>query len=84
MGNRTLWRFGAMTMTAVAVCCVLSIAPVDGQQRAGGTHDFTGAVESVDPGAHTVTVNGDNVAGWMAAMTMAFRVDRPEVLGQLK
>jgi Cu/Ag efflux protein CusF len=73
-----------MTMTAVAVCCVLSIARVDGQQRAAGTHDFTGAVESVDPGAHTVTVNGDNVAGWMAAMTMAFRVDRPEVLGQLK
>ena len=77
-------RFGATTMTVVAVCCVLSMARLEGQQSAARTHDFTGAVESVDLGAHTVTVNGDNVAGWMAAMTMAFRVDKAEVLGQLK
>jgi Cu/Ag efflux protein CusF len=79
-----LWRLGGTTMMAVAVCCVLATAKGEGQQGAAKTHAFTGAVESVDAGARTVTVNGDNVEGWMAAMTMAFRVDKPEVLGQLK
>jgi Cu/Ag efflux protein CusF len=79
-----LKRFARTTMTTVAICSVLAMARVEGQQNGAKTHDFTGTVESVDLGAHTVMVNGENVPGWMAAMTMAFRVDKAEVLGQLK
>lgn len=39
-------------------------------QQTARTHEFHGTVEAVDPAARTVTVKGENVEGWMGAMTM--------------
>jgi len=47
-------------------------------------YSFRGRVEAVDAQAGTVTVNGDNVEGWMGAMTMTYQVANREVLGRLK
>jgi Cu/Ag efflux protein CusF len=63
---------------------VLTVALLVAQQGGQKVHDFNGTIEAIDPSARTVTVKGDNVEGWMAAMTMVYRVDKPEVLGQLK
>jgi len=44
---------------------------------------FMGTVESVDTVAHRLAVRNDDVPGWMAAMSMSYGVDRPEMLSQL-
>jgi len=60
--------------------CLASLCPAAAQTA----HTFTGIVERVDAGARTLSVKGDEVKGWMAAMTMNYRVDKPEVLAKLK
>lgn len=47
-------------------------------------HTFRGKVEAVDAKAGNVTVNHGKVEGWMDAMTMAYYVDKPEVLKTVK
>lgn len=47
-------------------------------------HVFRGKVEAVDPKAKTLTVNGENVEGWMSAMTMQYAADKPDVYDKVK
>src|ERR1051325_6386297 len=47
-------------------------------------HAFKGKVEKVDPKTKMVTVNNENVPGWMNSMTMAYKVDKEAVLKDLK
>jgi Cu/Ag efflux protein CusF len=46
-------------------------------------HVFRGKVEKIDPASKMITVNGEDVEGWMSAMTMVYEVDKPEILSQL-
>lgn len=54
------------------------------QNDAKKSHTFRGTVEKVDRKSAKLTVNGEDVAGWMPAMTMSYRVDNPAVLGTIK
>jgi Cu/Ag efflux protein CusF len=46
------------------------------------SYTFHGKVEGVT--AKGLTVNGEEVKGWMGAMTMNYPVDKPEVLKNVK
>ena len=46
-------------------------------------HPFRGKVEKVDLAAKSLTVAGEDVAGWMGAMTMVYEVDRGEALANI-
>ena len=48
------------------------------------SYTLKGKVVSVDEKAKTVTVDGEEVKGWMGAMTMAYGVDDPAMLKKLK
>lgn len=54
------------------------------QKGKGKEHVFHGKVEKVDEKAKTLTVNGESVPGWMAAMTMMYAVDNKDVVAKLK
>ena len=47
-------------------------------------HVFRGKIEAVDPKAKTMMVNGENVEGWMSAMTMQYSADNDDVYQKVK
>jgi len=48
------------------------------------SHTFHGKVEAVDRESKTLRVNGEEVKGWMAAMTMNYKVDDSILLEKVK
>ncbi|MFN7984121.1 MAG: copper-binding protein [Vicinamibacterales bacterium] len=53
-------------------------------QPSGQAFAFSGTVESIDPAGKTVSVANDDVPGWMAAMTMTYRVEPADALVRVK
>ena len=79
-------------VTAVLCALVFSIAvsaqakPPAGTKPPAGSkdHAFKGKVEKVDLKTKMVTVNNENIPGWMNSMTMVYKVDKEAVLKDLK
>ncbi len=69
---------------AMLTCVVLSPLALQGQQSDKKAHVFRGQVKTVDAAGKTMAVDGEAVAGWMAAMLMTYRVDKPDILKQVK
>ena len=74
------FRFAIIVGAMLALC----LSAASAQQGNKKEHAFRGKVEKVDPKAKTLTVNGENVEGWMAAMTMTYGVDKEDVLTKVK
>ena len=65
---------------ATALACALALSIVVSAQTAPvgkKDHAFKGKVEKVDPKTKMVTVNNENIPGWMMSMTMTYKVDKP-------
>ena len=71
--------FIVITLLA-GVLAALSFA----QAPAKKSYAFQGTVEKVDRKNGTLTVDGEEVEGWMPAMTMAYHVDNTAVLDEIK
>ena len=48
------------------------------------TYTFRGKIESLDAAAKNMNINGEKVDGWMAAMTMLYKVDNADVFKTAK
>ena len=81
MGRTRYWRFAAL----IAVLGLALLLPsLYAQQTGKKEYAFRGKVEKVDAKAKTLTVNGENVTGWMAAMTMTYTADKDDVFKIVK
>ncbi len=63
------------------LCALLISAAAYAQAK---EHPFKGVVQKVDEKAKSLTVDGENVPGWMMAMTMVYTPDKADVLKAVK
>ena len=78
-------RGRARLVTFVGVALgVLLLLPAVHAQSGKKEHPFRGKVEKVDAKARTLSVNGEDVPGWMMAMTMTYGVDKADVINRVK
>lgn len=68
----------------VGVMLAFCLSTASAQQTGKKEYTFRGKVEKVDARAKKLTVNGEKVDGWMAAMTMNYAVDKEDVLKKVK
>ena len=79
-------RYSRCVAIAATILC-LFVALANGQQgdkKGKKEYEFKGKVEKVDPNAKSISVNNENIPGWMSSMTMSYTVDKPEVLKNVK
>ena len=71
-------------LTLIAAIGMSAMLSAQTPPAARKDHVLKGKVEKVDPKTKMVTVNNENVPGWMNSMTMAYKVDKEAVLKDLK
>lgn len=87
-------RAGAATVSAIALaglCLLLACGPSRGSNDAKTSikdtsakrYELTGRVVSIDKPTHSINVDGDEIPGFMAAMTMPYQVKDSSILDKL-
>jgi Cu/Ag efflux protein CusF len=74
---KRIWGITTLAAILLAGSC---FAQTEGKK----SYTFHGKVEAVDESAKSMKVNGQEVKGWMAAMTMDYKVDDSAVLKKVK
>src|SRR6266404_7863672 len=78
--------FAAITLSLSLLMPVAYAGQAAKGEKKAAKKEFTfhGKVEKIDPKTKMLTINGEKVEGWMAAMIMAYPVDKEDVLKQVK
>jgi Cu/Ag efflux protein CusF len=74
----------ARFILVVAMTLALCVPAGHAQTAEKKAHTFRGKVEKVDAESKMLVVNGENVEGWMAAMTMTYVVDKADIFKTVK
>ena len=77
---KSVYRF----LTVIAISVLLAAAGFGQAAPGKKSYTFHGKVEAVDDSSKSLKVNGEEVKGWMAAMTMDYKVDDPSILKKVK
>jgi Cu/Ag efflux protein CusF len=86
MKQQSLVGVGSWTLrflVMLALVFAVALAPASAQSGKK-EYAFRGTIEKVDAQGNKLTVNNEKVDGWMASMTMTYKVDKPEVLKTVK
>ena len=77
-------RRNQLTLMIGALVCALLLSTAVRAQDAKKEHAFKGVVQKVDEKAKSLTVDGENVPGWMMAMTMVYSPDKEDIFKTVK
>jgi Cu/Ag efflux protein CusF len=85
----TRLKHSQLTAFVGALLCALLVsmtvhAQQDAKQDPKKEHAFKGVVQKVDAKAKSMTVDFENVPGWMSAMAMIFTADKDDVYAKVK
>jgi len=84
MGMMTLVRVLPTEKYDEIMAMVQKKAGQSPEQKKPAGRILRGKVEAVSETTGKLTVNHDAVEGWMGAMTMAYAIDKPEILKRIK
>jgi Cu/Ag efflux protein CusF len=79
-------HFKIITFVAALTAVLVVVVALRAQNPPAPKKEFAfkGKVEKVDDKGKMVSVNNENIPGWMMSMTMSYKVDKPDVLKTLK
>lgn len=77
---RRVTRNVVAAAAVLALSGLLTVAACGGDNGAAGAHAGHGVIQSVDPERGQVTIDHEEIPGFMGAMTMTFEVKDPGLL----
>ena len=77
-------RRNQLTLLLGTLLCALLVSMTVRAQDAKKEHAFRGVVQKVDAKNKSLTVDGENVPGWMTAMTMSYSPDKEDIFKTVK
>src|SRR5688500_18958001 len=85
-GRMNVAKYARLLVAALTVSCLFlpMVYGQAGKKVERKEYNFKGKVEKINTSTKILTVAGDDVPGWMGAMTMDYGVDRDEVLKKVK
>jgi protein SCO1/2 len=79
-------KHSRLRFVAALVVCLFAASVALAQQKGAPKKSYVlnGKIEEIDQSGNRLTVNHEEIKGYMAAMTMPYKVDKPDVFQKVK